>query len=83
MKKYKTNTAALNAKTLKSAYNLGQPWSDDDVSILIGAIEKDETSFDMALRLGRTLYGTQHARSHVAFAMRHASVLVPVLKRVK
>jgi hypothetical protein len=38
-------------------------------------ITKDKTTFDMAMRLGRSYYAAQYARSHVGFAMRHASVI--------
>lgn len=67
--------AYLNDKSKKGAFNAGLAWSSDDVGILAGLIEADETTFDMATRLGRTYYGVAAARSHVAFAMRHADVL--------
>lgn len=71
----KTIGAYLNEKSRKGAFNAGLPWSSDDVSVLAGLIARDETTFDMATRLGRTYYGVAAARSHVAFAMRHADTL--------
>jgi hypothetical protein len=67
--------AQLNDKTLANAYNHGQPWDDTDVGKLCQMINKDKTTLDMALELGRSYYAAQYARSHVGFAMRHAKVL--------
>ena len=66
--------ARLNDETKKHAYNHGIAWSDDDVSMLLNLIDKDETTYQMAMALGRTFYAAQVARSHVAFASRHARV---------
>lgn len=65
--------ASLNDETRKHAYNHGIGWSDDDVGTLLNLIDKDETTYTMALALGRTFYSAQVARSHVAFASRHAA----------
>lgn len=72
----KPNTAQLNAKTKRNAYKSGTAWDDDDVAVLVSGIEKDATSYEMALDLNRTLYGIMNARAHVAFAMRHQRVIV-------
>jgi hypothetical protein len=68
----KSIAAYMNDKTKKGAVNAGLPWDGDDVAILVQMIEGDETTYDMALRLGRTYYGTLNARAHVGFALRHA-----------
>lgn len=72
----KSNTARLQAKTLKSAFRQGMAWEDDEVAVLVQGIEKDETTFDLAIRLGRSLYGVMGARAHIGFAMRHRNVLL-------
>lgn len=82
-KSTKSYVRDLNEKTKKNAYNLGKPWSDDDVSDLVNMIERDEKTFDMAMSLGRTFYGTQYARSHVRFAMDHAAVIIPALRSAR
>jgi hypothetical protein len=71
----KSVAAYLNEKSRRGAFNAGVVWSDDDVSTLISMIEHDDTTFDMATRLGRTYYGAMHARSHVAFALRHETAI--------
>lgn len=74
-------TAKLQAKTLDNAYNHGAVWSNDEVSVLVSAIQKDETTFDMAMRLGRSYYSVQGARAHIRFAMDHIDVIKPRQKR--
>jgi hypothetical protein len=75
-RKYGKSVAAyLNEKSKKGAFNVGSVWSDDDVSMLVSMIEHDDTTFDMATRLGRTYYGAQNARAHVAFALRHETAI--------
>jgi hypothetical protein len=74
-RKYKTNTAQLNAKTRKNAFRSGMAWDGDEVSKLVSGIERDKTSYEMALDLNRTLYGVMNARAHVAFAMRWQHVI--------
>jgi len=72
---FKSTTSYLNSKTAASAHRSGMVWDDDEVSRLVQGIEKDETTYDMAIDLGRTLYGVMNARAHVAFAMRHQAAL--------
>jgi hypothetical protein len=67
--------AYLNEKSRKGAYNAGAVWSDDDVATIVAMIDHDDTTFDMAVRLGRTYYGAANARSHIAFCMRHWDVI--------
>lgn len=76
---YKTHTARLNQKTKEHAYKAGTPWTDDDVEVLARMIDKDETTYEMAIALNRTYYGTQYARSHVGFALRHVQVFTKIL----
>lgn len=66
--------ASLNDETRKHAYNHGIGWSDDDVGTLLTLIDKDETTYTMAIALGRTFYAAQVARSHAGFVSRHAAV---------
>lgn len=75
----KSHVAQLNDKTKRGAINAGLPWSSDDVAQLAQMIVDDDTTFDMAIRLGRTYYGASSARAHVGFAMRHWSALEGVL----
>jgi hypothetical protein len=76
----RSHIAQLNDRCLANAYNHGTKWEDDDVAKLANMIEKDKTTFDMAMSLGRSYYSTQYARSHVGFAMRHAKVFRRILK---
>lgn len=69
----------LQKKTEKNAWRLGQPWDHDEVSVLVNGINRDKTTYDIAMSMGRSYYGVQSARAHVAFAMRHSMVLVPAL----
>lgn len=70
----RSHVARLNDETKKHAYNHGMPWSDDEVSTLLNLIDRDQTTYDMALATGRTYYAAQYARAHAAFAQRHARV---------
>ena len=65
----------LVEKTKRNAYNSGKPWSDDDVSHIINAIAKDDTTYNMAMGIGRSYYSVQSARAHIRFAMDHQAVL--------
>ena len=65
----------LHARTLRKASRQGMKWEDDEVSRMVAGIERDETTFEMAMALGRSLYATQSTRRMVAFALRHKSVL--------
>lgn len=78
----KSSTSKLQEKTLANAVNHGEAWDDDDVAVLVNGIQKDETTFDMAMRLGRSYYSIQGARAHVRFAMDHIAVIKPRTKRV-
>jgi hypothetical protein len=71
----KSVAAYLNAKSRKGAFNAGAVWSDDDVATIVAMIAADDTTFDMATRLGRTYYGAQNARAHIAFALRHETAI--------
>lgn len=71
--------SSLNDETRKHAYNHGIGWSDDDVITLLTLIEGDKTTYEMALKLGRTFYAAQVARSHAAFISRHAAAFARYL----
>ena len=72
---YKTREAWLQGETLKQASNHGLTWDDDDVSRLVQEIERDETTYELALALGRSYYSMMGARAHVAFALRHETAI--------
>ena len=76
----RSRVQALNDETKRNAFNHLVPWSDDDVEALINLIEKDTTTFEMAMTLGRSYYAAQNARAHVSFAMRHASAFKRALR---
>lgn len=63
------------AATQRNAYNNGRPWTNDDVAIVLTAIENDQTIYDTAMNLGRSYYALQSAMSHTRFALRHQDVL--------
>lgn len=77
----KSVAAYLNNKSQKGAFNAGAIWSDDDVATIVAMIEHDDTTFDMATRLGRTYYGALNARAHIGFAMRHWDVIDAAMMR--
>jgi hypothetical protein len=79
--KRKGSTAKLQAETVKRAHRQGLSWDDSEVELLVKMIEKDETTYEMALTLGRSYYGTMAARQHVGFAMRHVSILAQLAER--
>ncbi|AYN58014.1 HTH DNA binding protein [Mycobacterium phage Fowlmouth] len=70
-----TSTSKLQQKTLRNAYRHGMTWDDDEVSLLVNGIQKDQTTFEMAMALGRSYYSVQGARAHVRFAMDHINVI--------
>lgn len=74
-------TAKLQAETLAKACCHGLAWTNVDVSVLVNGIQKDETTYDMAIRLGRSYYSVQGARAHIRFAMDHIDVIKPRQKR--
>lgn len=71
----KSSSARLQTKTLQKAHRQGMAWDDDEVSRLVAGIERDETTFEMAMALGRSYYGAMGARAHVAFALRHSAAI--------
>lgn len=72
---YKTRTAQLNAETRKHATRVGVAWDDDEVSRMVAWIEADRTSYDMAMGLGRTLFGAQAKREAISFCLRHEEAI--------
>lgn len=72
---HKSSTARLQAKSLAKASRNGLAWDDAEVSRLVAGIGRDESTFEMAMAIGRTYYGTMGARAHVAFALRHSKAL--------
>ena len=69
------STRALQARTAVKAHRQGLAWDDDEVARLVAGIERDESTFEMAMSLGRTLYGTSAARGHVRFALNHTKAI--------
>lgn len=67
-------TRELQQITLNKAWNVGNKWSDEEVETLVGMIQRDESTYQMAVTLGRSYYGIQGARSHVRFALNHQAV---------
>ncbi len=72
----RNNTKELQRKTLKTAVNIGLPWTDDQVARLVAGINRDETTLEIAQAIGRSYYGVMGARAHVGFALRHKEVLL-------
>lgn len=72
---YKTRTARLNAETRKHATRTGMAWDDDEVTRMVAWIEADKSSFDMAMGLGRTLFGAQAKREAIRFCMSHEEAI--------
>jgi hypothetical protein len=81
--KRKRDFKRLVERTKRNAWNSGKPWSDDDVSYIVNAIAKDDTTFNMAMGIGRSYYSVQTARAHVRFAMDHQSVLYANVTPIK
>ena len=75
MKRKKSSTKELQAKSLRRAHRNGLSWDDDEAARLVAGIDRDETTFEMALAIGRSYYGTMGARAHVAFALRHSKAI--------
>lgn len=71
----KSSSAAAQTKTLRKAHRLGIAWDDYEVERLVTGIQRDETTLEMALAIGRSYYGVQGARAHVAFALRHSNAI--------
>lgn len=78
---HKSRVALLNDECKRHGWNVGAPWSDDDVSELANLIGNDATTYEMARSLGRSYYATQSARSHVRFAMNHAEIFRKLVRR--
>lgn len=72
---HKSITADLQAKTLRRATRNGLPWATDEVARIVAGIERDETTYEMALAVRRTYYSTMTTRRMVAFAMRHSDAI--------
>jgi hypothetical protein len=70
-------------KTKRNAHRSGMKWDDDEVDRVMRGIERDETTYEMAMAIGRTYYSMQTARSHIRFAMDHASVLYAGMGNVR
>jgi hypothetical protein len=62
-------------KTKRNATRTGMRWEDDEVDRVMRGIERDETTYEMAMAIGRSYYALQTARAHIRFAMDHAEVL--------
>jgi hypothetical protein len=62
-------------KTKRNATRSGMRWEDDEVDRVMRGIERDETTYEMAMAIGRSYYAMQSARSHIRFAMDHHAVL--------
>lgn len=77
----RSHVAQLNDRTLQTATRHGLRWDDEDVELLVGMIEEDTTTFDMAVRLQRSFYSAQVARSHIGFVMRHQAAFERALAR--
>lgn len=60
---------------MKNAVRNGLAWEDDEVSRIVRGIEKDETTFEIAMSLGRSYYGVSGARRSVGFALRHSKAI--------
>jgi hypothetical protein len=71
----RSGVAELQAKTLAKAYRQGATWDDTEVATLVAGIEKDLTTYELALSLGRSYYGVAGARAHVGFALRHKTAI--------
>lgn len=72
---HKTVSSELQAKTLKKAHRQGMAWDDYEVSRIVAGIEKDETTFELAMSIGRSYYATSTTRRMIGFAMRHSHVI--------
>lgn len=73
-KRKKVSSADLQRQTLRKATYQGTPWQTEDVSRIVAGIERDETTFEMAMALGRSYYATQTTRRMVGFALRHKTL---------
>ncbi|QGJ90097.1 HTH DNA binding protein [Mycobacterium phage Indlulamithi] len=72
---HKSSTADLQAKTLRKAHRQGMAWDDYEVTALVKGIERDATTFDIAMSIGRSYYAVMTTRRAVGFAMRHANAI--------
>lgn len=72
---YKTRTAQLNAKTRLHATRVGVAWDGDEVARMVSWIEADRSSYDMAMDLGRTLFGAQAKREAIRFCLSHEEAI--------
>lgn len=73
--KQKRDFQRMVEKTKRNASRSGMRWEDDEVDRVMRGIERDESTYEMAMAIGRSYYAMQSARSHIRFAMDHAAVL--------
>lgn len=71
----------LQRHSLLKATNHGKPWTDDEVARLVAGIQRDETSFEMALAVGRSYYSTMSARGHIRFALNHSTAIETAVRQ--
>lgn len=79
----RSRISQLNDKCLANAHRHGMKWEDNEVEVLVNLIDKDSTTYDMAMKLGRSYYSAQVARSHVGFAMRHENAIFRAKARLQ
>jgi hypothetical protein len=80
--KQKRDFKRMVDKTKRNASRSGMRWEDDEVDRVVRGIERDETTYEMAMAIGRSYYAMQSARSHIRFAMDHAAVLYSSVNNV-
>jgi len=73
--KRKRDFKRMVEKTKRNATRTGLKWEDDEVDRVMRGIERDESTYEMAMAIGRSYYAMQTARAHIRFAMDHAAVL--------
>jgi hypothetical protein len=81
--KRKRDFKRMVEKTKRNATRTGMKWEDDEVDRVMRGIERDESTYEMAMAIGRSYYAMQTARSHIRFAMDHAAVLYADLGNVR
>ena len=75
--KQKRDFKRMVEKTKRNASRTGMRWEDDEVDRVMRGLERDESTYEMAMSIGRSYYAMQTARAHIRFAMDHAAVLYP------
>jgi hypothetical protein len=81
--KQKRDFKRMVEKTKRNAHRSGMHWEDDEVDRVMRGIERDESTYEMAMAIGRSYYAMQTARSHIRFAMDHAVVLYAGMGNVR